>query len=120
MSFPLRTPGDRSPFLPNTLSPFPTSSLCLGRVWRAWEEKHSMTVPGKERKLKVVPLSTCTHNTDLPGKRDGKLGQACPFPPLVFKKKGLVLGGQVDHGHQVNRSNVAPLFRSIINRITRL
>lgn len=94
MSFPLLTPGDRSPFLLNTLSLFPISSLCLGMVGRAREEKHSMIVPGKEKKLKVVPLFTCTHNTDLPGNRDGKLGQACPFLPLVFKKKGLVLGAK--------------------------
>lgn len=93
MSF-LLTPGDRSPFLPNTLSPFSTSSFYLGRVGTAWEERHSMTVPGKERKLKMVPFSTYTHNTHLPGNRDGKLRQACPSPSLVFKKKGLVLGAK--------------------------
>lgn len=67
---------------------------------------HSMTVPGKERKLKMVPFSTCTHHTDLPGNRGAELGQSCPISPMVFNKS---VGGQAENGNQVRR-NIVLLF----------
>lgn len=91
MPFLFLIPVDRSPFLPSTPSPSPISSLCLGRVRKAWEEGHSMIVPGKERKLKMVPFSTCTYNTDLLRNISSKMGSwARHVPPdsWFLRRKG--------------------------------